>query len=282
MSGLRDGMGPPAEPARASARLGWWCFETTTPLTAGTYAAARSAVDCAVAATDAVLGGAPLAYGLCRPPGHHATTSLYGGYCFFNNAAIAAVHAGTAWRRAGRRARRRLPPRQRHAADLLRARRRGVRVVARRSGAGVPVPDRATPTRPGPGGAGARRRNIPLAAGTDDDGYLAALEPGARRGRRVRPGARRRVARRRHLRRRPDVRPRRHDGRLRPDGRGGRRRSAVRSSCSRRAATPTTPSAPTSRPGCAARPGLSQHVAVRIPVAGATAIRTGTDRVRRP
>ena len=59
----------------------------------GAYEAARSAVDCALAATDAVLAGDRLAYGLCRPPDHHATRSLYGGYCFFNNAAIAAVHA---------------------------------------------------------------------------------------------------------------------------------------------------------------------------------------------
>ena len=85
-----------AEPRRVAARLGWWCFETTTPLTEGSYDAARSAVDAALAATDAVLGGDPVAYALCRPPGHHATTSLYGGYCFFNNAAIAATHAARA------------------------------------------------------------------------------------------------------------------------------------------------------------------------------------------
>ena len=89
MPGLRGR----AEPARVAARLGWWCYETTTPLTSGTYDAARSAVDCALAATDAVLGGDRVAYGLCRPPGHHAATALYGGYCFFNNAAIAAHHA---------------------------------------------------------------------------------------------------------------------------------------------------------------------------------------------
>ena len=96
MPGLRDGMGGRGEPAAVAARLGYWCFETTTPLTAGSYDAARAAVDCAVAATDAVLGGEPLAYGLCRPPGHHAATALYGGYCFFNNAAIAATHAASA------------------------------------------------------------------------------------------------------------------------------------------------------------------------------------------
>ena len=76
----------------SSAQLGWWCFETTTPITEGTYAAARSAVDVALSAATTVLAGEQAAYGLCRPPGHHAATGLYGGYCFFNNAAIAASH----------------------------------------------------------------------------------------------------------------------------------------------------------------------------------------------
>jgi acetoin utilization deacetylase AcuC-like enzyme len=93
LPGLRHGMGTgPGEPSTVAARLGWWCFETTTPVTAGSYDAARSGVDCALAAADAVLGGERVAYGLCRPPGHHAARSLYGGYCFFNNAGVAAAH----------------------------------------------------------------------------------------------------------------------------------------------------------------------------------------------
>ena len=47
-------------------------------------------MDVALTTVDLVLGGASAAYGLCRPPGHHAARSMYGGYCFFNNAAIAA------------------------------------------------------------------------------------------------------------------------------------------------------------------------------------------------
>jgi acetoin utilization deacetylase AcuC-like enzyme len=35
-------------------------------------------------------GAAGLAYALCRPPGHHATRARYGGFCYFNNAALAA------------------------------------------------------------------------------------------------------------------------------------------------------------------------------------------------
>ncbi|MFW2335148.1 histone deacetylase family protein, partial [Ilumatobacter sp.] len=41
---------------------------------------------------DLVLGGEAAAYGLCRPPGHHAARAAYGGYCFFNNAAVVAHH----------------------------------------------------------------------------------------------------------------------------------------------------------------------------------------------
>ena len=76
-------------PARHD-RLGAYCFDTATPIVAGTAAAARAAVDIALTALDLVLGGAPVGYGLCRPPGHHAGRNLIGGYCFYNNAAIVA------------------------------------------------------------------------------------------------------------------------------------------------------------------------------------------------
>jgi acetoin utilization deacetylase AcuC-like enzyme len=92
MPALREGMGAAREPEAISARLGWWCFETTTPIMHGTYAAARSSVDVALTAADHVINGESVAYGLCRPPGHHAARAAYGGYCFFNNAAVVAHH----------------------------------------------------------------------------------------------------------------------------------------------------------------------------------------------
>ena len=95
LSALREGMGPATEPTDIAMRLGWWCFETTTPLTHGTYDAARSSVDVALTAADLVVAGERAAYGLCRPPGHHAARAAYGGYCFFNNAAVAAHHVAT-------------------------------------------------------------------------------------------------------------------------------------------------------------------------------------------
>ena len=71
-------------------RPGWFCFDTATPLVAGSYAAAVAAVDVALTAADLVAGGAPAAYALCRPPGHHAGPGYYGGFCLLNNAAVAA------------------------------------------------------------------------------------------------------------------------------------------------------------------------------------------------
>jgi acetoin utilization deacetylase AcuC-like enzyme len=71
-------------------RAGWFCFDTATPLVAGSYAAAAAAADAALTAADLVAGGAPAAYALCRPPGHHAGPGYYGGFCLLNNAAIAA------------------------------------------------------------------------------------------------------------------------------------------------------------------------------------------------
>ncbi len=92
MPGLMSGMGDFPSESVIDLELGRWCFETTTPLTEGSYDAARSAVDVALSASQSVLDGRDATYGLCRPPGHHAPSGMYGGYCFFNNAAIAAQY----------------------------------------------------------------------------------------------------------------------------------------------------------------------------------------------
>jgi acetoin utilization deacetylase AcuC-like enzyme len=79
------------EPRAIGGRTGWWGLDSSNPLVAGTYDAARSAVDVALTTADLVVdGGESMAYGLCRPPGHHAARAMAAGYCFFNNAAIAA------------------------------------------------------------------------------------------------------------------------------------------------------------------------------------------------
>ncbi len=71
-------------------KLGHYALAAETSISEGTWEAARSAVDVALEASSIVAGGARAAFGLCRPPGHHAARDMFGGYCFLNNAAIAA------------------------------------------------------------------------------------------------------------------------------------------------------------------------------------------------
>lgn len=79
-------------PQNFSAQVGMYCFDSGTPITAGTWQAARAGADCALSAAQAVLDGERLSFSLSRPPGHHAGADFYGGYCFLNNATIAAEH----------------------------------------------------------------------------------------------------------------------------------------------------------------------------------------------
>jgi acetoin utilization deacetylase AcuC-like enzyme len=81
----------PALPAAPSARAGYFAYDTMTLIGPGTWEAARAAVDVAVTAADLVLAGAPAAYACCRPPGHHVTRASFGGSCYLNNAATAAA-----------------------------------------------------------------------------------------------------------------------------------------------------------------------------------------------
>jgi acetoin utilization deacetylase AcuC-like enzyme len=77
-------------PANFSARMGLFSFDAGTPLMAGTWQAARAGANCAQSAAQQVADGARAAFALTRPPGHHAGVDFFGGYCFLNNAALAA------------------------------------------------------------------------------------------------------------------------------------------------------------------------------------------------
>lgn len=88
---MLDGL-PWHPPFAVHARAGQFCYDTMTLVGPGTWEAARAAVDCALTAVDRVTLAGPVrsAYALCRPPGHHVTRRAYGGSCYLNNAAIAA------------------------------------------------------------------------------------------------------------------------------------------------------------------------------------------------
>jgi len=77
---------------RIDALLGRFSFDAATPVAAGTWDAAYWGAQTALTALDAVLAGGN-AFALCRPPGHHAGADYLGGYCYLNNAAIAASAA---------------------------------------------------------------------------------------------------------------------------------------------------------------------------------------------
>ncbi len=81
---------PEHRAAAVHGRAGQFGYDTMTLIGPGTWAAARAAVDCALTAVSLVTAGAPRAYALCRPPGHHVTRAAYGGSCYLNNAAVAA------------------------------------------------------------------------------------------------------------------------------------------------------------------------------------------------
>jgi acetoin utilization deacetylase AcuC-like enzyme len=170
-------MALPELPLGRHDRLGAYCFDTATPIVAGTAAAARAAVDIGLTALDLVLAGAPLAYGLCRPPGHHAGRNLIGGYCFFNNAAIVAesVLARGAERVA--------------ILDVDFHHGNGTQQIFWERGDVLYVSLHGDPrgiypyysgyaTERGAGGGEGTTLNMPLAPGTDGDGYLAALADG--------------------------------------------------------------------------------------------------------
>jgi acetoin utilization deacetylase AcuC-like enzyme len=163
------------EPTAIGGRAGWWGLDSSTPIVPGTYTAARAAVDVALTTADLVLRGEGMAYGLCRPPGHHAARAMYAGYCFFNNAAIAA-HAigGATGERVG-------------ILDVDFHHGNGTQQIFWRRGDVRYVSIHADPHRQypfflghadetGEGEGQGENLNLPLAAGTNDEEYVAVVD----------------------------------------------------------------------------------------------------------
>ena len=84
--GLRGDVAPEA----IEALLGYYAFDAGAGFVAGTWDAIKASHDVALTAAALVNSGERAAFALCRPPGHHAGSSFMGGYCYINNAAVAA------------------------------------------------------------------------------------------------------------------------------------------------------------------------------------------------
>lgn len=81
---------PRVLPTQCFDQVAYYAMDTTTPIGPATWAVAVQSAMAAATGAELLLRGARAAYALCRPPGHHAERARYGGYCFINNAAVAA------------------------------------------------------------------------------------------------------------------------------------------------------------------------------------------------
>src|SRR5580693_7844282 len=183
-----DQAGLPADYGRD--RVVPYLFPTGATLVGpGSWAAIRGSVDAALTAAGLVSSGARLAYALCRPPGHHATRGGYGGSCYLNNAAVAAE----ALRVAGAA--------QVAVLDIDAHHGNGTQMIFYDRpdvwygslhvdpGAGWFPHYAGYPDERGRGGGEGYNWNLPLAPGTGDDGWLAALDVLCVEARELRPDA---------------------------------------------------------------------------------------------
>ena len=194
-----------AVPDALDGRLGYWSFDAATPhhgrnLGAPAWWSAR----CALAGARSLLAGERSAFALCRPPGHHAAPSVLRRLLLPQQRVDRRAGPPRRRRRRGGHPRRGLPPRQRHAVDLLGPARRADRLAARRPPPGVPVLHRVR-GRAGYGDGSGLNRNLPMPLGTGFDVWSAALAEACRwvAASAATPWSCR--ARRRHPRGRPDL-----------------------------------------------------------------------------
>jgi len=166
-------------PLSAVGQAGFHMTDTSCPISATTWDAAYASAQSAVGAADLVLGGARAAYALCRPPGHHAFAELAGGFCYLNNAAIAAQRAVAAGRRVA-------------ILDVDVHHGNGTQAIFYARGDVLTLSIHAHPERfypffwgyvaeVGEGDGMGANLNLPLPRGTGDHGFLAALDLALRR-----------------------------------------------------------------------------------------------------
>jgi acetoin utilization deacetylase AcuC-like enzyme len=161
---------------------GYYLADTSTPIRSGTWKAVYGAAQVAVSTADAALDGGR-AYGLCRPPGHHAYADSAGGFCFLNNSAIAASRLLA---RAGR------PDARVAILDIDVHHGNGTQGIFYERADVLTVSIHADPIRfypffwghaheRGEGAGLGCNLNLPPQRGTGDDDYLAALDTGLER-----------------------------------------------------------------------------------------------------
>jgi len=175
---------PEKRPKELAVRAGYYCIDTFTPLDRNAYDAARGAVDVAMTAAEELVRGRHAAYAVCRPPGHHAQHRFFGGFCYFNNAAIAAQYLSSR----GRVAVLDIDYHHGNGTQDIFYRRADVLTVSLHGHPNIAYPYfSGFADETGEAEGKGFNLNLPLAEHTDDAGYLKALERAVAVIRRYRP-----------------------------------------------------------------------------------------------
>jgi acetoin utilization deacetylase AcuC-like enzyme len=163
----------PHKPTSLLGRAGYYLMDLSACIVEGTYIATLASANCALSAAEAVTNGERVAFALCRPPGHHAGKDYAGGYCFLNNAAIAANWLSTA----GKVALLDVDYHCGNGAQDIFYDRADVLTISIHADPNFEYPYYAGYADETGAGAGLGfHRNLPLEKGTDDACYLSALE----------------------------------------------------------------------------------------------------------
>lgn len=159
------------------ARAGYYILDLAAPITAGTWPAVLDSAGCAVAAAHAVADGQRTAVALCRPPGHHAGRDFAGGFCYLNNAGLAAETLRI--RLGGRVAIVDIDYHAGHGTQDLFYARSDVVTLSLHADPSWEYPFfSGYREEEGEGPGLGYHRNLPLPRGIDDAAYLAALDAG--------------------------------------------------------------------------------------------------------
>lgn len=178
-NGRTAGPGRGGYPDGVVGQAGYHSADAACPISEGTWPAACASASSAVQAARIVQAGAPAAYALCRPPGHHAFADMAGGFCYLNNSAIAAQLFAAAGARAA-------------VLDVDVHHGNGTQGIFYDRGDVLTVSLHADPARfypffwgyaeeRGEGAGLGANLNLPLPKSTDDAAYLEALERALRR-----------------------------------------------------------------------------------------------------
>ncbi|MDP8236670.1 MAG: histone deacetylase family protein [Candidatus Erginobacter occultus] len=169
---------PERRPKELAVRAGYYCVDTFTPLDRNAYRAARAAVDVVLTAMDELLGGRRVVYAICRPPGHHAGIRTFGGFCYFNNAAVAG-HQLSKW---GKAAVLDLDYHHGNGTQDIFYRRDDVLTISLHGHPAIAYPHfSGFADERGEGEGTGYNRNYPLPAGSGEEAYLGAFDRAVKR-----------------------------------------------------------------------------------------------------